>query len=59
MSGLAIHGSEFIRHPEIHRPDLLETDYDFVSPAVGNGFENRNLFLIRYTKDFEVEQVDD
>jgi LysM repeat protein len=59
MSGLAIHGSEFIRHPEIHRPELLETDYDFVSNSPGNGFENRNLFLIRYTKDYEVKLVDE
>ena len=58
MSGLAIHGSEFIRHPEIHRPELLETDYDFVSNEAGRGFENRNLFLIRYTKDYEVELVE-
>jgi LysM repeat protein len=59
MSGLAIHGSEFITHPEIHRPELLETDYDFVRDKAGDGFENRNLFLIRYTKDYEVEQVDE
>ena len=59
MSGLAIHGSEFVSHPEIHRPELLETDYDFVSNSAGSGFENRNLFLIRYTKDYEVERVDE
>ncbi len=59
MSGLAIYGNEFIRHPQIHRPDLLQTDYDFVSNAPFNGFENRNLFLIGYTKDYEVKLVDE
>ena len=51
--------SEFVSHPEMHRPELLETDYDFVSNSAGSGFENRNLFLIRYTKDYEVELVDE
>ena len=59
MSGLAMHGMEFIKHPEIHRPELLETDYDFVSNSADRGYENRNLFLIRYTKDYEVERVDE
>ena len=59
MSGLAMHGSEFVSHPEMHRPELLETDYDFVSNSAGSGFENRNLFLIRYTNDYEVELVDE
>jgi LysM repeat protein len=58
MSGLAMHGKEFIRHPELHRPDLLQTDYNFVRKESGNGFENRNLFLIRYTKDYEVKLVE-
>jgi hypothetical protein len=59
MSGLALHGKEFIRYPEMHRPHLLQTDYDFVSKAAGDGFENRNLFLIRYSKDYEVNLVEE
>jgi hypothetical protein len=57
LSGLAIHGKDFIKHPEIHNPDLLQTDYDFVRNDSGNGFENHKLFLIRYTKDYEVKLV--
>jgi len=57
ISGLAIHRNEFIVHPEIHHPDLLQTDYDFVRKAAENGFENQNLFLVRYTKDYEVKLV--
>lgn len=58
ISGLAIHGKEFMLHPEIHRPDLLQTDYAFESKTVDWGFENRNLFLIRYTNNYEVKLVD-
>jgi LysM repeat protein len=58
ISGLAIQGKDFIRHPEIHHPDLLQTDYDFVSKDSGGGYENRNLFLIRYTKDYEVKLLE-
>ncbi len=58
ISGLAMHGKEFISHPEMHRPDLLENDYDFMSKGAGSGFENQNLFLIRYTKDYEVKLIE-
>jgi hypothetical protein len=59
MSGLAMNGKEFIMYPEMHHPDLLQTDYDFVSKAPGDGFENRNLFLIRYTREYEVKLVEE
>jgi LysM repeat protein len=54
LSGLAIHGKDFIEHPEIHFPDLLESDYDFKRNAEGDGFENHKLFMVRYTKNYEV-----
>jgi LysM repeat protein len=54
LSGLAMHGNKFIKHPEIHYPELLENDYDFVRNDPGNGFENQKLFRIRYTKDYQV-----
>jgi LysM repeat protein len=59
ISGLAIHGKEFILHPEMYRPDLLQTDYDFINRAAGDGFENQNMYLIRYTKDYEVKLVEE
>ncbi len=59
ISGLAIHGREFILHPEIHNPDLLQTRFDFRRKAWSDGFENQNLYLIRYSKDFEIELVSD
>jgi hypothetical protein len=54
MSGLAVHGKEFVSTPWIHNPDLLHTEYDFVSKSIMDGFENQKLFLIHYTKDFEL-----
>jgi hypothetical protein len=59
ISGLAIHGREFIRNPEIHHPDLLQTDYNFLNKEPGSGFENHNLYLIRYSKEYEVKREDD
>ena len=54
LSGLAMHGKDFILHPEIHYPELLQSDYDFRRKEPGDGFENQKLFMIRYTKDYEV-----
>ena len=59
LSGLAMHGKEFISHPEFHNPDLLQTEYDFSRFETVNGFENQKLFLIRYTKDYEVRLVEE
>jgi LysM repeat protein len=54
LSGLAMHGKDFVEHPEIHYPDLLQNDYDFKRNAEGDGFENHKLFMVRYTKNYEV-----
>ncbi len=55
LSGLAIHGKDFIKHPEIHNPDLLQTEFDFRRKSVNDGFENQMLYLIRYTRDYEIQ----
>ncbi|MGC1391013.1 MAG: LysM peptidoglycan-binding domain-containing protein [Bacteroidales bacterium] len=54
LSGLAMQGKSFIKHPENHYPDLLENEYDFRQKADGDGFENQKLFMVRYTKNYEV-----
>jgi LysM repeat protein len=54
LSGLAIHGKSFINYPYIHYPDLLQSDYDFERKSAGDGFENQKLFMVRYTKNYEV-----
>jgi len=59
LSGLAMHGKSFIDHPEIHNPELLQNEFDFVRAGDGSGFENQKLFLIRYSKDYEVVKVDE
>ncbi len=55
VSGLAIHGSGFMYRPSIHKPDLLQVDYSFNRTGLMNGFENNNLYLIRYTPELKVE----
>lgn len=59
ISGLAIHGKQFLKHPEMHNPDLLQTGFDFRRSASNDGFENKKLFLIRYTKNYELKLVND
>lgn len=54
LSGLAIHGDEFIQHPEIHNPDLLQTEFDFKRATPNDGFENNFVYVIRYSKDNSV-----
>jgi LysM repeat protein len=54
LSGLAMNGKSFINHPELHYPDLLQSEYEFKRKNDGDGFENQKLFMIRYTKNYEV-----
>lgn len=55
MSGVAMHGNQFMYQPGRHRPDLLQVDYEFKRTGITNGFENNKLFLIKYTPDMTVE----
>jgi len=57
ISGLAIHGSEFMYRPSIHKPDLLQVDFSFERTGLMNGFENNRLYLIRYTPRLEIEFI--
>jgi LysM repeat protein len=59
LSGLSIHGKQFILHPEIHNPDLLHTEFDFRRKNSDSGFENQKLYLIKFTNDYEVEKVEE
>jgi len=59
LSGMALFGKDFISHPEMHYPDLLQTEFDFIRRDSRDGFENKKLFLIRYTKNYEVILVDE
>jgi hypothetical protein len=49
-----MNGRRFIEHPEIHYPEMLESQFDFQRKAPGEGFENQKLFMVRYAKDYEV-----
>lgn len=54
MSGIAMDGKKFISHPEIHFPDLLQSEFEFIQKNPGDGFENQKLFMVRYKKNYEV-----
>ncbi len=55
LSGLAIFGKEFVEHPELHNPDLLQTEFDFRRKSMKDGFENTKLYPVRFTKEYEVK----
>ncbi|MDQ1297003.1 MAG: hypothetical protein QG611_982 [Bacteroidota bacterium] len=55
LTGMAIHGYEFIKHPEIHNPDLLHTEFEFQRKSMYDGFENQKLYPVRFTRDYEVK----
>jgi ABC-type branched-subunit amino acid transport system substrate-binding protein len=55
MSGLSIHGNRFIEHPEIHNPRLLQSEYMFERTGRKNGYENKKLYRLRYSKEYEVK----
>ncbi|HLN21728.1 MAG TPA: LysM peptidoglycan-binding domain-containing protein [Bacteroidales bacterium] len=54
ISGIALHGTEFVNHPEMHNPRLLQNEFIFERKSVDDGFENQKLFKIRYSKDYKV-----
>ncbi len=54
LSGIALHGNGFKYRPMNHHPDLLQVDYDFSRTGIINGFENRRLYLIKYTPAMEI-----
>jgi LysM repeat protein len=54
ISGISMHGKDFVEHPEMHNPALLQNQFEFERPNQGDGFENQKLFRIRYSRDYEV-----
>lgn len=55
ISGVAMHGKDFVEHPEMHNPVLLQNQFEFERQNAGDGFENQKLFRIRYSKNYEVK----
>ncbi|HEX2970160.1 MAG TPA: LysM peptidoglycan-binding domain-containing protein [Bacteroidales bacterium] len=54
LSGVAMHGKQFIEHPEIHNPELLQNKFEFERENSEDGFENQKLFKIRYSRDYDI-----
>jgi hypothetical protein len=59
LSGLSIFGKELLNHPELHNPELLQTQFEFRRKSNADGFENQKLFLIRYSTNYQLELVND
>ncbi|HUW92473.1 MAG TPA: LysM peptidoglycan-binding domain-containing protein [Bacteroidales bacterium] len=54
IGGLAYEGRSFIKRPWRFNPMLLSHDFGFSRDNTGDGFENRNMFLLQYKKDMTV-----
>jgi len=59
LSGLALHGGKFINRPSIHNPDLLQTRFLFRRENRNDGFENKYLYLVKYTSSMDLVLIDD
>lgn len=59
LSGLSIHGKDFIKHPEMHNPRLLQTKFYFGRKSTDSGFENNHLYLIKYTGSMDIVLIED
>lgn len=59
VSGLGLHGKRFLNDPVMHNPLLLQSRFDFRRNFSTDGFENKGLFRLTYTKDMELVTVDE
>jgi LysM repeat protein len=59
VSGLGLHGKRFLSEPVMHNPELLQSRFDFRRSSSSDGFENKGLFRLTYTRDMELVTVDE
>ena len=59
MSGIAMYGKAFPERMSAFHPELLSSDYIFKKKSKNDGYENRILFLIKYSKEMEISVVDE
>lgn len=54
LSGLATYEDKFMNCFQSHHPDLLVSDFKFKRRIPGWGISNINLYLLKYTKDYQL-----
>ena len=54
LSGIAIYEDKFMNCFQDHHPDMLVSDFQFMRLIPGWGISNMNLYLLKYTKDYEL-----
>jgi len=57
LTALRILGKKFVSINSIPKVDLLQADYNFHKVSNFGGYENRTLFVIEYTNNYEVKSV--
>jgi LysM repeat protein/ABC-type branched-subunit amino acid transport system substrate-binding protein len=58
LSAMKKYGIDFQYCLPQHRVDLLQSDYNFKRIGSGGGFENRSVYLLQYSKNFEIFKID-
>lgn len=54
LSGLATYEDRFMSCFQDHHPDMLVSDFKFKRLIPGWGISNTNLYLLKYTKDYQL-----
>ena len=54
IGGMATEGRSFMERPRKFNPDLLSYDFGFIRTGLGNGFENRVMYILQYKKDMTI-----
>jgi len=57
LSALNEFGKEFPNCLNQHKPKLIQTEYNFIRSGADDGFENNSIYLLRYNKEFTIENV--
>ncbi len=57
LSALNEFGKEFPSCLIHHKPKLIQTEYNFIRTGTDDGFENNSIYLLRYNKEFTIENV--
>ncbi len=57
LNALKKYGKDFRKCINNNKTNLLQSDYDFIQVNPSGGFENKSVFLIQYSKDFDIIKI--
>lgn len=57
LSALNQYGTEFRSCLPNHKVNLLQSEFNFTTTGVTDGFENSSVYIIKYTPDYEIVRL--